>query len=74
MRKGLLDCWLVPMLRNMPDDKGKTGPEDDQRINVNQDYELRDWSQKLNVTPERLKELVRQHGPMVKDVRRALGK
>jgi hypothetical protein len=58
----------------MPDDKKKTGHEDDIRINVNQDYELRDWSQKLGVTPDELKDLVRVNGPMVKDVKRALGK
>ncbi len=34
----------------MPDDPNKTGREDDSRINVNQDYELRDWSKKLSVT------------------------
>jgi len=58
----------------MPDNKDKTGREDDLRINVNQDYELRDWSKKLGVTPEKLKESVRKVGPMVKDVKKDLGK
>jgi hypothetical protein len=58
----------------MADDKKKTGQEDDIRINVNQDYELRDWSHKLGVTPDELRDLVRVNGPMVKDVKRALGK
>jgi hypothetical protein len=57
----------------MPDDKSKTGREHDIRINVHQDYELRDWSGKLGVTPERLKEAVRKVGPMV-DVTKELGK
>ena len=58
----------------MPDDKDKTGKPDDIRINVNEDYEVRYWSQNLNVTPEQLKDAVRQVGPMVADVRRKLGK
>lgn len=35
----------------MSDDKSKTGGQDRQRINVNQDYELRDWAKALNTTP-----------------------
>jgi hypothetical protein len=57
----------------MADDRTKTGWQDDIRINVHQDYELRDWSKRLGVTPERLKQVVAQVGPYVKDVRRALG-
>ncbi len=44
------------------------------RINVHEDYELRDWSKRLGVTSERLKELVKQHGTMAADIRKALGK
>jgi Protein of unknown function (DUF3606) len=58
----------------MPDKKSEVGKPDDSRINVNQDYELRDWSKKLGVTPEKLKEAVKKVGPMVKDVRKELGK
>jgi hypothetical protein len=58
----------------MPDNTKKTGKEDDIRINVNQPHELRDWSAKLGVTPDRLKQLVKDAGPMVKDVRKKLGK
>jgi hypothetical protein len=36
----------------MPDDKSKSGGQDRLRINVNEDYELRDWSKKFGVTPE----------------------
>ena len=32
------------------------------RINVNQDYELRDWSQRFGVTPEKLKAAVQAVG------------
>ena len=42
----------------MIDDTSNTGGQHRQRINVNQDYELRDWSSKLSVSPEKLKEAV----------------
>ena len=42
----------------MADDKTKTGGQDRQRINVNEDYELRDWAKKFGVTPEQLKQAV----------------
>jgi hypothetical protein len=31
----------------MPDNKRKVGNQDRNRINVNEDYELRSWSKKL---------------------------
>ncbi|GHD03474.1 hypothetical protein GCM10007320_63590 [Pseudorhodoferax aquiterrae] len=46
----------------MADDKTKSGGSDRTRINVNEDYELRDWASKLSVTPERLKEAVQAVG------------
>ena len=58
----------------MSDDKTKTGKPDRDRINVNEDYELRDWSQKFGITAERLKEAVAKVGPMAADVRKHLGK
>jgi hypothetical protein len=39
----------------MADDKTKVGRADRDRINVNEPYELRYWSQKFGVTPVRLK-------------------
>lgn len=38
----------------MSDDKTKTGGQDRSRINVNEDYELRDWAKKFNVSEEEL--------------------
>ena len=58
----------------MADDKSKSGGNDRERINVNQDYELRDWSKKFGVTPEQLKDAVKKAGPMVDDVKKELGK
>ena len=58
----------------MSDDKTKTGGQDRERINVNEDYELRDWSKSLNVTPERLKEAVAAVGDRAEKVREFLEK
>jgi hypothetical protein len=46
----------------MADDKTKTRPQDAKKINVNEDYELRDWSKKFGVTPEQLKAAVKAVG------------
>ena len=54
------------------DDLRYTGKLDDDRINVHQWFELRDWSKSLGVTPTRLKALVAKHGVMAADVRRAI--
>ena len=58
----------------MADDKTKTGGQDRERINVNEDYELRDWSKSLNTTPERLKEAVQAVGDRADKVREYLKK
>ena len=42
----------------MSDDKAKVGGQDRKRINVNEDYELRDWSKKFGVTTDQLKKAV----------------
>jgi len=46
---------------------------DRERINVDQAYELQDWSAKLGVTSWEVKAAVRKVGPLAKDVARALG-
>jgi hypothetical protein len=58
----------------MPDDKSKTGKQDDIRINVNQDHEVTYWTKELGVSAEKLKAAVAAVGPMVKDVKKYLGK
>jgi hypothetical protein len=58
---------------HMPD-KAKTGYSDRDRIDVSEDYELRNWSQKFGVTPEQLMDAVQKVGPMVADVAKHLGK
>ncbi|MBB3195426.1 DUF3606 domain-containing protein [Roseateles terrae] len=40
------------------DNKSKVGGQDRTRINIREDYELRDWSKKFGVTPDELKSAV----------------
>jgi len=54
------------------DDKSKTGKADDSRINVNEAYELQYWSEKLNVSKDRLREAVQAVGTAVEAVRKYL--
>ena len=56
----------------MSDDTSKSQGQDRQRINVNQDYELRDWSKKFGVTPDELKRAVAKVGDRASDVEREL--
>ena len=58
----------------MADDKSKAGKQDRDRINVNEDYELRDWSKRLGVSQEELKKAVQQVGTSADAVRKHLGK
>jgi hypothetical protein len=56
----------------MADDKTKTGGQDRKRINVNEDYELRDWAAKFGVSIERLRETVLLVGDHADEVERYL--
>lgn len=56
----------------MSDDKTKTGGQDRKRINVNEDYELRDWAAKFGVSIERLRETVLLVGDHADEVERYL--
>ncbi|MDO9134156.1 DUF3606 domain-containing protein [Hydrogenophaga sp.] len=56
----------------MADDKSKSGGQDRTRINVNQEFELRDWSKKFGVTPDKLKEAVKAVGTSAADVEKHL--
>lgn len=58
----------------MADDKSKPGSPDRDRINVNEEYELRDWSKSLGVSPDELKKAVAQVGDRADAVRQHLGK
>lgn len=52
----------------MSDDKTKTGGQDRTRMNLNEDYEVRDWSKKFNVTADELRAAVKAVGNEVKAV------
>ena len=58
----------------MPDDLSKTGKSDRDKINVNQAHELRDWSEKLGVTPQQLKDAVAKVGVQADAVKKHLKK
>lgn len=57
----------------MADDKSIRGPADAARINVNEEHELRYWTQALGVTEQKLRAAVAAAGVMAKDVRTYLG-
>jgi hypothetical protein len=58
----------------MADDKSKVAKADRDRINLNEDYEVRYWSDTLGITELELEAVVEKVGPMVEDVRRFLRK
>lgn len=58
----------------MADNKEKVGKQDRDRISLSEEYEVRDWSEKFGITPDKLREAVKQAGPMAKDVEAYLKK
>ncbi|MCU1126863.1 DUF3606 domain-containing protein [Stenotrophomonas maltophilia] len=58
----------------MSDDKKNTGSPDRDRINVDEDYELRYWTTTLGVSAEELRAAVAAVGPTTVAVRKHLGK
>jgi hypothetical protein len=58
----------------MADNKNKAGAADRSRINVNEPYELADWSKKYGVSPEELKKAVKEAGTNAADVEALLKK
>jgi hypothetical protein len=55
--------------KTMPDDKTRSTGQDRKRINVHEDYELRDWAKSLKTTPQRVKEAVAAVGDRAEKVR-----
>ncbi|KWT70849.1 MULTISPECIES: DUF3606 domain-containing protein [unclassified Variovorax] len=58
----------------MADDKSKVGGQDRSRINLNEDYEVRDWSKSLGVTEDELRKAVAAVGNQADKVREYLKK
>jgi len=56
----------------MPDKKPIRGPEAKNRINIHEQYEVEYWTKTLHVTPQKLKQLVKDHGDSLKAVKQAL--
>jgi hypothetical protein len=52
----------------MSDNKSNSNDQDKLRINIQDESELRDWSKKLDATPEELKEAVAAVGDLASDV------
>jgi hypothetical protein len=44
------------------DNLSKSGGQDRKRINLHEDYEVRDWSKKFGVTPDELRKAVEAAG------------
>jgi hypothetical protein len=63
-----------PEEKAMADDKSKTGKPDRIRINIEEDYERRDWAKTFGVSEQRLREAVQKVGPMVQKVAEELNK
>jgi hypothetical protein len=53
----------------MADDLRKAGKADDTRINIEQDHEVKHWSEKFGVSRDQLRSAVAKVGSMVKNVR-----
>ena len=68
----LAEDWLKG--QDMADDKTKVGGQDRSRINVNEDYEVRDWTKSLGVSEEELRKAVAEVGDQADKVREYLGK
>jgi len=62
----------VIVLAIMPDDKSKTRPQDAERVNVHEEYEVKYRCGKYGCTPEQLKAAVKKVGVMAKDVEKEL--
>ena len=58
----------------MADNKSNTGSPDRERINMSEDYEVRDWTESLGVSRENLQEAVDAVGSSADKVREYLNK
>ncbi len=56
----------------MTDNLARRRPEDSKKININQFWEMRDWTKKLGVTRSELRSAVSDVGPMVADLQKLL--
>lgn len=52
----------------MSDDKSNTGPRDANRVSMSEDYEVQYWTNRFNVSREKLEEAVREVGNGVDEI------
>ena len=52
----------------MADNKQARGGSDRERIDIHQDYELRDWARKFNATPDQIRDAVGRVGDLASNV------
>lgn len=57
----------------MPDDKSTSQSQDRERIDVNQEHELRAWARSMNTTPEQVRQAVEAVGDRADRVREFVG-
>lgn len=58
----------------MGDDKSNVGQQDRNRINMNEDYEVRHWAKALGVSRDELERAIAKVGNSAAAVRKELGK
>ena len=58
----------------MSDDKKRPGSVDEKLISLNENEEVRYWTQALDISEEKLRQLVKMHGNSAHLIRQALGK
>jgi hypothetical protein len=56
----------------MADDRSKRHGQDRDRINISEDYELRDWAQKFGVSTDEIRQAVGAVGDRASEVERYL--
>ena len=57
----------------MADDRSIRGGQDRLRVNMDQEYEARYWSNKFGVSQDELRAAIGKVGPMVSDLERHFG-
>ena len=58
----------------MADEKSIRGPHDRERINLSEDYEVRYWTETLDVTEDELRDAVDKVGDRARAVAQELGR
>lgn len=58
----------------MPDDLTRKRPEDPQKINANQPWEVDYWKDKFNVSEKELRNVVKKVGPSTEKVKKEMEK